>query len=85
MLVAVVEAEGIEISDDEVVEALQEASSEPAAKPQKLLDRLRSEGRLDALKQDLAARKALDLLVEQAKPIDAGRAEAREKLWTPGS
>jgi trigger factor len=85
VLTAVVAAEGIEVSDDEVLEMLSEAGGETAAKPKKALERLRSEGRLDALKQDLAARKALDLLVEQAKPIDAGRAEAREKLWTPGS
>jgi hypothetical protein len=28
-------------------------------------------------------RKAVDLLVERAKPIPAERAEARERLWTP--
>jgi hypothetical protein len=28
-------------------------------------------------------RKAVDLLVEHAKPIEAERAEARERLWTP--
>ena len=84
VLTAIVAAEGIEVSDDEVLEVLTESGGETASKPKKALERLRSEGRLDALKQDLAARKALDLIVEQAKPIDAGRAEAREKLWTPG-
>ena len=28
-------------------------------------------------------RKAVDLIVERAKPIAAETAEAREKLWTP--
>ena len=28
-------------------------------------------------------RKAVDLLVEHAKPIPAAQAEAREELWTP--
>ena len=28
-------------------------------------------------------RKAVDLVVESAKPIEAERAAAREKLWTP--
>ena len=28
-------------------------------------------------------RKAVDLLVEHAKPIPVEQAEAREKLWTP--
>ena len=71
VLTAIVEAEGIEITEEEVVEALQDASDEAALKPKKLLDRLRSEGRLDSLKQDLAARRALDLVVEQAKPSPA--------------
>lgn len=28
-------------------------------------------------------RKAVDLLVESAKPVAADRAEARDRLWTP--
>jgi hypothetical protein len=34
----------------------------------KLLDRIRSSGRLDALKEDVAQSLAIDLLVESAKP-----------------
>jgi len=85
VLTAVVEAEGVEVSDDEVLEALTESAERGNVKPKKLLDRLRSEGRLDAVKEDMAARKAVDLLVEQAKPIEPGLEEARKKLWTPGS
>ena len=48
------------------------------------LERLKSQGRLDSLKQDLAQRKALDLITESAKPISVEQAQAREKLWTPG-
>ena len=29
-------------------------------------------------------RKAVDLLVEHAKPIPVEQAKARDKLWTPG-
>jgi hypothetical protein len=32
----------------------------------------------------LATRKAVDLLAESATPIEAERANAREKLWKPG-
>ena len=85
VLSAVVEAEGIEVTDDEVLEALAPDAERSQTKPKKLLDRLRSEGRLDSVKEDLAARKALDLITEHAKPVDAERAKAREKLWTPGS
>ena len=85
VLTAIVAAEGIEVSDDEVLEALQGDAERSGTKPKKLLERLRSEGRLDSVKEDLAARKAVDLVAENARPIDAERAKAREKLWTPGS
>ena len=40
-------------------------------KPEKLLERLRDNGRLDSLKDDLAQRKALDVIAESAKPVAA--------------
>ncbi len=83
VLTAIVEAEGIEVSDDEVLEALQADADRSGVKPKKLLDRLRSEGRLDSVKEDLAARKAVDLVAESAKAISVEQAQARDKLWTP--
>ena len=53
--------------------------------PKKLMERLKSSGRIETLKQDLAQRKALDLVAEAAKPITIEQAQARDKLWTPGS
>ena len=53
-------------------------------KVEKLLERLRSDGRLDRVREDVATRQALDLLVREAKPISVEQAKAREKLWTPG-
>jgi trigger factor len=50
---------------------------------ERLLGELRRSGRLEELREELAARRAVDLMVEQAKPIALGRAEARERLWTP--
>ena len=47
------------------------------------LKRLKSQGADEALREDIAMRKAVDLLVESAKPIPAEKAAAREKLWTP--
>jgi trigger factor len=85
VLTAIVAAEEIEVSDDEVLEALTESAERGNVKPKKLLERLKTEGRLDAVKEDMAARKAVDLLVEQATPIEPGLEEARKKLWTPGS
>jgi trigger factor len=70
VLAAVAEAESLEPTEDEMLEAVAEASP-PGDKtsPKKLLERLRSNGRLDSLKDDLSQRKALDLLAESAKPV----------------
>jgi trigger factor len=84
VLVAVIAAEHIEVSDDEVLEALEQSAQQADTKPKKLLDRLRSEGRLDSVKEDIAARKALDFLVDEAQAISVEQARARDKLWTPG-
>ena len=88
-LAAVIEAEGIEVSDDELLEALREAAQQPGEPPpsdkdvRKALERARSQGRDDLIREDIAMRKAVDLLVEHATPISAEQAEARGKLWTP--
>ncbi len=89
VLAAVVEAEGIDVSDDELLDALRTAAgaqggAEPSErKVRKALDRARAEGRDDVLREDIAMRKAVDLLVERAKPIPAEQARARDELWTP--
>jgi trigger factor len=82
VLAAIIEAEGIEPTEEEVLEAVEQAAGDTS--PKKLLERLKSSGRLDSLKQDLAQRKALDLVAESAKPISIEQAQARDKLWTPG-
>jgi trigger factor len=87
VLAAIVEAEGIEVTDDELEQALR-ASAPPDASDKQLkraLKRARSQGADEALREDIAMRKAVDLVVENAKPIEAERAAAREKLWTPES
>jgi trigger factor len=85
VLAEIVKAEGIEVSDEEVTEALREAAGPDATDKQvkRALKRARSQGADEALKEDIAMRKAVDLLVEHAKPIPAEQAAAREKLWTP--
>jgi trigger factor len=87
VLAAIVEAEGIEVSDEEIEQALR-ASAPPDASDKQLkraMKRARSQGADEALREDIAMRKAVDLIVENAKPIEAERAAAREKLWTPES
>jgi trigger factor len=85
VLAAIVESEGIKVSDDELIESLRGAgTSADDAQLLKAIDKLRADGRDRSLREDVAMRKAVDLIVDNAKPVDPGRAEAREKLWTPG-
>ncbi len=84
VLAAVVEAESIEPADEELVEALAHSAEHENTTPQKLLERLRSAGRLETLRRDIASRKAVDLISEAAQPITVEQAQARDKLWTPG-
>jgi trigger factor len=83
VITAVVEAEGISPSDEDVVEALAATAEREGVEAAELLERLRSSGRLEELREELAARQAIDLIAERAKPIEPGRARAREELWTP--
>jgi trigger factor len=74
VLAAIIEAEGIEPTEEELMEAVAQAAEDTS--PKKLLERLKSAGRLDALKEDLAQRRALDLVTESAKPVAAEPAPA---------
>jgi trigger factor len=85
VLAAVVEAEGIEATDEELLESLERSAAAERTSPKKLLERLRSNGRLDSLRAELAQRKAIDHIAESAKPISVEQAQARKKLWTPGA
>jgi len=84
VLAAVVAAESIEPSEDEVLAALEEAAPSESTTAKKLLERMKSAGRLDAFKAELANRSALDLLADSATAITVEQAQARDKLWTPG-
>jgi trigger factor len=87
VLAAIVEAEGIEVADEEIEQALRSSAPPDASDKQlkRALKRARSQGADEALREDIAMRKAVDLVVENATPIEAERAAAREKLWTPES
>ncbi len=70
VLAAIAEAESLDPTEDEMLEAVKEAAPPgDRTAPKKLLERLRANGRLDALKDDLSQRKALDLVAESAKPV----------------
>lgn len=83
VLAAIVAAEGIEASEEEMVEALAHSAEHERTTPEKLLARLRESGRDAVVGEDIRIRKAIDLVAEAAVPIPVGQAEARERLWTP--
>jgi trigger factor len=83
VVVAIADAEGVEVSEEEMVEALEHTAEHERTTPEKLLQRLRDNGRDAMVREDIRARKAIDLVAEAAKPIAMEQAEAREKLWTP--
>jgi trigger factor len=89
VLAAVIAQESIEVSDEEVSDALKAAATgeggrEPSEKQlARSLKRLKAQGADEALREDIAMRKAVDLIVDNAKAIPVDQAKAREKLWTP--
>jgi len=83
-LEAVVAAEGIDVTDEMVEAWVREQAEEADEEAAGAVERLMGDpASLTALRQDLAAQKALDIVVENAKAITAEQAEAKQKLWTP--
>ncbi len=84
VLAAIVEAEGIEAADDQVREALEPTAERQGTTAERLFEQLRSSGRLDRIRREVASRQAIELIVGEAKAISVEQAKARKKLWTPG-
>ncbi len=83
VLTAVVAAEGISPGEEELLEAVRPAAEREELPPEQLLQRLRDSGRVEEIREDLAARRAMELIAAEAKPIPIEQARAREQLWTP--
>jgi trigger factor len=75
VLAAIIEAEQIEPSEQQLLDALEPAAEREQMSRQKLLDRLRHAGRVDDLAKEVAAEQAIDLVVTEAKPISVEEAE----------
>jgi trigger factor len=84
VLAAIVDAEGIEPTDEAVREAIEPSAERQGTTVEKLFEQLDSGGRLDRLRREVATRQAIEMLVAEAKPISVEQAQARKKLWTPG-
>jgi trigger factor len=83
VLAAIAEAEQVDPSDEDLIEALRPAAERDGSDPAEVVETLRRSGRMDQLRDDVAARQALERLVASATPISVSAAEAREALWTP--
>jgi trigger factor len=84
VLAAVVEAEGIAPTDEDVAQALAPTAEREGTTPEDLVGEMRKRGGLEPIRDEVASRQALELLVREAKPISVEQAKARKKLWTPG-
>ena len=71
IVAAVVEAEGIEPTDEEILAELGETAERGKTTPEKLFAQLQEMGRLGRVRDDLAHRQALKFLVESATPVAA--------------
>jgi trigger factor len=76
VLTAFIEAEGIEPSEGDILDALQQSAVQQGTKPEKLRKRLEQSGRLDELIEDLAQRRAVEVIAERATPVPAEPAAA---------
>ena len=86
VLEAVADAEGIEVSEEDMLEALQIPPGHEDHghdEPDVALEKIRESGREELLKEDLRMRRALELIAEEANPIPLEQAQAREEIWTP--
>jgi trigger factor len=79
---AVADAEGIEPSDEDLIEALGPGEGDDGS-PEQLLARLKESGRDALLRDEIRLRMAADVVAESARPIPIAQAAAREQLWTP--
>ncbi len=84
VITAVVAAEGIDPPEEDLLAALAPTAEREGLEPQKLLEELRRSGRVDEVREDLAAREAIGVIADAAKPIPLAQAQAREQIWTPG-
>lgn len=76
VIAAIVSAEQIEPSEEDLLEALQPTAEREKTTPEKLRKRLDANGRLGRLRAELANRQAVEWLVAQAKPVAPGKAAA---------
>lgn len=84
VLMAVAEAEAIEVTDEEMEAELEHMASHERTTPAKLLERLRRDGRDQMVAADIRVRKAIDLIADSARPVPV-KAQAASPEGSPDS
>jgi trigger factor len=74
---------GIDVPDEEIEALVREQAEALGDDPDETLLRLRESGRIEALRDDLRLRNALDRVASEVKRIPRELAAARDALWTP--
>lgn len=82
-IAALIETQGVEVTEDEMVDAIAEDMNEGRDSAEEQFKAVKEAGGIKQLEQELKARKVIDELVSKAKPIPIEQAEAREAIWTP--
>ena len=84
VLVAIAEAEDIEVTDAELEEELEHMAGHERTTAAKLLERLRRDGRDSVVAADIRVRKAIDVVADAAKEVKMSAEDSKEKLWSTG-
>ena len=81
---AVMDAEGIEVTDADVEQQIRDDAERMGRDPEDLLAEVgREDGVFERLREDLRLGKTVELLIESANAVPMAELEAREKIWTP--
>jgi trigger factor len=81
---AVAEAEGIECTDDDLTEEIEQVAVRVGATPEDVRERFERAGQISAVRSDLRKRKALEWLLDRAEVLDQeGAAIDRSELEPP--
>ncbi len=83
VIAAVIEQEGIEIGDEEVLEAMTGGDDEQRDAALEQYEKIREAGREQQIKMDIAGHKAVEVIASKATPIAKELAETRATMWTP--
>lgn len=83
VIASLIEKLNVSISEDEMVDAIEEDMGEGREKAAEQLELIKDAGGIKQIENELKARKVIDELVSKAKPISIEAAEAKEAIWTP--